>query len=141
LSVYADTSFLVSLYVPDVNSATAIHQLRAHPVILLTPFAELEMTNALELQLFRKQISGREARAVRHAFVGDVDAGVFHLRPVPEGAYDRARRLSRKHTAQLGTRTGDLLHVAIALEMAAESFLTFDKRQGTLARAEGLTIL
>lgn len=34
----------------------------------------------------------------------------------------------------------DLLHVAGALEIGATAFVTFDRRQGELARAEGLRV-
>jgi len=129
------------LYAPDAYSATAIERFRPRPGIFLTPFAELELTNALQLRLFRKEISGREARAAHYALAKDIAAGVFQLRTVPVGAYDRAKQLCRRHTAQLGTRTGDLLHVAIALEMAADWFFTFDKRQAAVAKAEGFKIL
>jgi predicted nucleic acid-binding protein len=50
----------------------------------------------------------------------------------------RARTLSEKHTERLGCRAFDLLHVALALELECEAFLTSDRIQGALARAEGL---
>jgi hypothetical protein len=52
--------------------------------------------------------------------------------------YDVARQLSRRHTAKSGTRTLDILHVAAALVLHAESFYTFDRAQAQLARAAGL---
>jgi predicted nucleic acid-binding protein len=48
--------------------------------------------------------------------------------------------LARKHTALLGTRTLDTLHVAAALELKSERFLTFDERQAKLAKAIGLKL-
>jgi predicted nucleic acid-binding protein len=37
-----------------------------------------------------------------------------------------------------GARALDILHVAVALELQAASFFTFDRRQARLARSEGL---
>jgi len=45
-----------------------------------------------------------------------------------------------KHSERLGCRGFDLLHVALALELKCESFLTSDAIQGVLARAEGLEV-
>ena len=50
----------------------------------------------------------------------------------------RARELSRAHTPALGCRTLDVLHVAIAIELGLRYFVTFDSRQGQLAKAAGL---
>jgi len=44
----------------------------------------------------------------------------------------------REHTATLGTRTSDTLHVAAALVLHADSFYTFGRAQARLARAAGL---
>lgn len=44
MSAYADTSFLVSLYTPDANSASAAAQMkRLRTPFFLTPFGEFEL--------------------------------------------------------------------------------------------------
>jgi predicted nucleic acid-binding protein len=48
--------------------------------------------------------------------------------------------LSEKHAATEGQRTIDLLHVALALEAGAKTFLSFDQRQRKLAKAAGLKV-
>jgi len=48
-----------------------------------------------------------------------------------------ARKLSEKHTERLGCRGFDLLHVALALRLKYDAFLTADRVQGALAQAEG----
>jgi predicted nucleic acid-binding protein len=55
-------------------------------------------------------------------------------------AIERARGLSAKHTERLGCRGFDLLHVALALELESEAFLTSDRVQAAVARAEGLEV-
>jgi predicted nucleic acid-binding protein len=55
-------------------------------------------------------------------------------------AVGTARTLSERHTERLGCRGFDLLHVALALELKCEVFLTADRNQGDLARAEGLKV-
>ncbi len=44
------------------------------------------------------------------------------------------------HTDRLGTRAIDLLHVACALLLESDMFLTFDARQSEPARSESLDV-
>jgi predicted nucleic acid-binding protein len=138
LTGYADTSFLVSLYTPDANSSRAAELMVAKPTLLLTPFGELELLNALELRGFRKELSRREVKRAHDAFESDRDNGIFSFQPVPTLVYEVAARISRRRTFELGIRTLDILHVASALVLKAEDFYTFDERQRDLANAEGL---
>ena len=55
-------------------------------------------------------------------------------------ALRRAQNLSERHTEKLGCRAFDVLHVASALVLECEVFLTADAVQGKLARAEGLDV-
>jgi predicted nucleic acid-binding protein len=142
MNAYADSSFLLSLYSVDADSHSAAALVRQHqPVFYLTPFAEAEFTNAVELGVFTKPYTAREARSVRDYFLSHIRSGVFRVHDLPPDAYAVARSLSLRHTAKLGTRALDVLHVASALMFKAEAFFTFDQRQHRLARAEGLRLL
>jgi len=57
-----------------------------------------------------------------------------------DAAITRAADLSTVHTERLGARAIDLLHVAGALTLESELFLTTDARQAQLAKAEGLKV-
>jgi hypothetical protein len=57
---------------------------------------------------------------------------------MPDSVWVRARQLSLSHTVRIGACTLDILHVAAALSLGVSSFLTFDRTQARLARAEGL---
>jgi predicted nucleic acid-binding protein len=139
LSAYADTSFLVSLYAPDVNSADAsAFMQRTRLPLLLTPLGELELVNALHLRVFRRELSAVEVQSAVSIFRVDLEAGVFALKSLTVSAFERAKKIARAQTAELGTRTLDVLHVASALVLRAETFCTFDRRQAALARAEKL---
>jgi predicted nucleic acid-binding protein len=102
---------------------------------------ELELANALELRIFRREAKGSEVRAARRRMAEHVEAGFFALQPMPVTVYERARQIARRRSAQSGLRTLDILHVASALLLRAEIFLTFDRPQLKLARAEGLKTL
>jgi predicted nucleic acid-binding protein len=51
-----------------------------------------------------------------------------------------AKNLSQTHTVAKGYRSFDILHVASALQFGASCFLTFDRNQQDLDRAEGLSV-
>jgi predicted nucleic acid-binding protein len=103
-----------------------------------TGFIELELTNAIELRVFRREITRPEAGAALMKLALHIEQGVFRAIDMPATVYETARSLSRRHTAKFGVRTLDILHVAMALELGAPAFYTFDRRQSRLAQAEGL---
>jgi predicted nucleic acid-binding protein len=135
LRVYADTSFLVSLYSPDANSVLATRTMQvSQGDRLLTTLAELEFINALQLRIFRKELSNDQAKSALQTLESDLQNRVFQLIPLPGQAFERARQLSMQTTAQLGTRTADLLHVAAALELNVDYLYSFDQQQRKLAQ-------
>ena len=109
--------------------------------LLLTSFGELELMNALHLRWYRRELTRSRAKQALALFQHDIVSGVYFLKPLAATVFERALRLSRKQTFRLGTRTLDVLHVASALEFRAKTFYTFDRRQGGLAHACGLTVL
>jgi predicted nucleic acid-binding protein len=137
---YADTSFLVSLYLPDAHSPAAWAAMKSRPSLLLTPIHELELVNAIQLAVFRRLIRRTQSKSVLENFEQD-RSSVFTLTPMPIESYSRAEQLARRHTSTLGTRSLDILQVATALVLKPDVFFTFDDRQRRLAKAERLRVL
>lgn len=141
MSVYADTSFLASLYVLDTNSISAAAQMkRAHLPLLVTLLGELELINVISLRLFRKELPASKIKAAHALARKDVSDGVVLIKSLPASVFERAKQISQKRTPRLGTRTLDVLHVASAVLLEADTFFTFDSRQAKLAAAEGLLV-
>ena len=141
MSIYADTSFLVSLYVLDSNSQAAAGRMaRASLPVLITRLVELELINAISLCLFRGEISASKARTARSLIVRDEAEGILLINAIPPGLFARAKQIARRRTPHLGTRTVDILHVASALLLRVDTIFTFDRVQEKLAIAEGLQI-
>jgi hypothetical protein len=141
LIAYADTSFLASLYGADANSESALRQIESlRPSFVITPFSELEFTTAFDAAAFRKLLSATEVGASMQAFRADLTTGVLSRKPIPQDAFTRAIFLSKRHTRMFGCRALDILQVAIALELNADLFFTFDKDQSKLAKRAGLTV-
>ena len=141
MKIYADSSFLVSLYIPDANSASALRTMQASSGDrLVIALCELEVVNAFGLRVFRKQASPVESNSALTNFEKDLREGLFQLRGLPERLFERARQLSQQTTAKLGTRTADLLHVAAALELGADYLYSFDQQQRKLAQSVRLKL-
>ncbi len=113
---------------------------RAVLPILLTPLGELELTNAILLRLFRTELLPSKVKTAHALLRKDIEEGVLLLKPLAAAGYERAKQIARRRTPQLGTRTLDVLHVASALVLQADTFYTFDRSQRKLARIEGLIV-
>ena len=135
MKAYLDSSYLVSMYAPDVHSpVTALQMAKFNGSRLLSSLGELEFLNALELRVFRKQLSRQQVDAARSVFENDVQRGVFIIFELDSEAFARATKLISQTTAVLGCRTADILHVAAALEAKVDRFFTFDQRQKAVAQ-------
>lgn len=138
MSFYADTSFLVALYLPiDNHSLKAndwmIHHAQSLP---LSPFGRLELRSALRQRSARESCSSELVREVFRQIDTDLkDRFLVHY-PLDMGdAFRKADDFSEKVPK---SRTLDLIHVAAAVQAKAKIFLTFDEQQSVLAKAVGL---
>lgn len=142
MSVYADTSFLFSLVVADHNTPAVAAYVRAHrQPLLITPLQRCELGNAIRLTVFRKHIDQAACNAALAQIENLFAVGKFLYTPlVWTDVVAEAERLGARHTASLGVRTLDLIHIAAAVSLAVKDFLTFDVRQHAFAKASGLRV-
>lgn len=138
MSIYADTSFLVSLYIPDPHSLEAQRRLASKPPLFLTPLHRAEWAHAIEQHVFRRAMTRIDAGRLCRKLQEHRDSGMWLEVDLPGTAFELCADLARRHIARLGNRTLDSLHVAAAIGLKAERFWTFDERQRKLAMAEGL---
>ena len=142
MDVYFDSAIIVKLYVQEATSAQAIRLASAYSApYILTQWQALEVKNAIRLKAFRAEISTTEMNQSIAAFEQDLAAGRWQ-RPVYNAAAveQKAEELSAGHSAALGCRTLDIIHVAAALLVGASEFITFDARQVDLAKQVGLLV-
>lgn len=141
--VYVDTSVLVKLYFREELSREASNWLKKNnQAIPLTRFHELEFTNAIQLKRFRSEITEDETRVITTRFEEHEKHGIFYRPQLDWSAlFNYAVDLSKKHSATVGARSLDILHIASALAVKAEKFLTVDGRQTEVAKLAGLKIV
>jgi len=142
MSDYADTGFVCSIYAPDANTERACKFMdRQREPINFSWLNQVEFRNALRLRIFRKEITGTQRDHSLNLLLADLSAGIFkHVELAHSNVLIETERLSAQYSEKLGTRSLDILHVAIAVSLGSKRFLSFDARQIKLAKAAGLKV-
>jgi len=141
---YADTSWWLAYKCRrDVHHAAAITLFDREPEaeVLWTPWQRVEVFNCFyqaERVGFVRRGEGRQlVRLLEH----EVRLGYWpHVEFAWTDAVRTACDLAAEHSLKMPTRAMDLFHVAIAIAIAADSFLSFDDEQNALAHASGLSL-
>jgi predicted nucleic acid-binding protein len=136
--IYLDTSALVKLYVLEAGSEFVQSCLSEQDDPLpIWELQEAELANALHLKVFRNEWTDAEAELQIEHFHSRKQRGLYVFPEIDRVELIREfHRLSRE-TPRTGCRTMDIFHVACALQIPSCRFLTFDGRQGKLARMAG----
>jgi predicted nucleic acid-binding protein len=141
LKTYLDTSCLVALYVPNDHTVAALrHRAReGRQPILFTPLHRLELRTTVRQCAYGGLIKQTEARQILRHIEEDLDDGTLVHEPLDwTESLQQAESVAERLAWTKPCRSLDLWHVAIALEIQARVFVTFDKDQCALAQAAGL---
>ena len=134
--VYLDTSAAVPLFVPEpASERVAAWFAHCGDAVVSGDWIVTEFSSALALKERRGEIATADADAVRSEFEMFCAIGL-RLVPVSRSAFASAARLVRD--AANGLRSGDSLHLAIALEIGASSIATADVTLAENACKQGL---
>ncbi|MFM8790457.1 MAG: type II toxin-antitoxin system VapC family toxin [Chthoniobacterales bacterium] len=146
MKAFPDTSFLCSIYREQAFSREAdkLFEETDKP-LAVSALLLFEFRQSVRLQIFlhtkdrKKGFTKEEGEAMLRDLRADLASGVIAVVPVDwTEVHKLAEILSAKHTESGGHRFADLLHIATALQLGAENFLTFDANQRAIARAEGM---
>ena len=138
----ADTSFLFALYGNDVHTPKALAWVQSASVpVSVSEFSDYELSNALRFAEFTKRLKAFQSSVYLEQYEIDRDAGRIRLEVCNLAVVVReAKRLSAAYTLLRGHRAFDVLHVAVAVTLKADCFLTYDSNQKLLAEAEGIKV-
>jgi len=132
----------VKLYHPEDLSqevTNLVEQLQT--AILFSSLHELEIKNAISLKVYRKEMQEKQAEQIVGDIDSDISSGLLaRIHPEWSGVSRRALHISKNITPATGSRTLDILHIAIALEYGCHTFITHDNRQGKAAGITGLQV-
>jgi uncharacterized protein len=138
--VYLDSSVLVAL-VANEPSAPAIKRWLAGPTpvpLCSSDWCVPEVASALSLKVRKRQFDAATADAAWQTFGAACD-GLLDLLPVLAADYATAAQMCR--VPQTGLRSGDALHLAVALRCGCDAMLAFDQTLNKNARANGLQLI
>ncbi len=137
--IYVDTSVIVPLLTtePKTGAVTVwFAGLRDAPTCsdwLLTEFS-----SALSIKLRTGQITEANAKRVRKEFELLADGGL-RIVPVSRDAFRQAANMAQQHGH--GLRSGDSLHLAVALELEASHMSTLDGTLAANAKRNGMKLI
>jgi len=142
--IFCDSSFLASLFVERDRlhgPACRIAQKLTGPMPY-TLLGELELLNALNRGLGEKALDPSSYDAVLRKIADDEAEGFLRRYAINQiRHFEKARQLSKRFTGQLFCRTLDVVQVAAAMVLGADTFVTFDAKQAKLASAAGLKVI
>ncbi len=135
--IYLDTSAAVPMFVPEPasESVDAWYEACTEP-LLASDWMRTEFASALALKERRGELTARQVRSAWKNFSAFCGTGI-RLHPVSRRAFESAADLV---LGMSGLRSGDALHLAIALEAGAIGLATADTVQGRFAAEKGLAV-
>lgn len=140
---YIDTSVIVKLYSLEAHSLEVAKWIRKNnEAIPLTNLHELEFTNAICLKQFRGELSSDKANQILSRFEEHKKEGIYyHPKLNWADIWSASLDFSKNHTGISGSRSLDILHVASAIILKFNRFVTLDVRQADLAKRTGLKVI
>ena len=99
---------------------------------------QMELISALRLKVFWKEITLDEAERQISLFKDRRRRGLYYQVDIDRLELSETFERLSLQTVRNGGRTLDILHVACALVLGANQFLTFDAKQRLVARESGL---
>jgi hypothetical protein len=136
--VYIDTSVVVSLLAREPKSVDVVGWFRrldeppASADWLVTEFS-----SAISIKVRSGQIGEAQGRRLRKEF-GELASAGLRLVAVSRQAIYRAADLIAQH--QSGLRSGDALHLAVAMELGVDEIATLDSTLARNAKRNGLAL-
>ena len=139
--IFCDSSFLVALYLGTQSHSKTAREIAVtfasgipYPWLI-----ELELCTALRRILADKR--DLLSKTLRNIKAAQKEGLLVECEPDFKRVAVYALELSERYTTTLGLRTLDIIHVATALELRADTLASFDTRQKKLAASVGLKLL
>ena len=140
--IYLDTSALLKLYIrePDSEAVQAYVMAQDDP-LPVWELQQVELINAFRLKVFWGDLKGGQAEQLIELFEQRMHRGQYFFPDIDRAELMMTFRALSRETLRMGCRTMDILHVACALQLAPQRFISFDERQRRLAAHAHLTVL
>lgn len=132
---YFDSSIIAKTYVLEFNSELAIQWIESVDTVIYSHLHAIEVPNAICLKNFRGEISNQQKKNSLQLLNEDLKQGRLQVPKYKlDDAFNLSEKIIKKYTSFLGTRSLDILHVAIAKELDCKHFYSLDTKQRKLAQ-------
>ena len=136
--IYADTSLLLPIYVPEENSDKANGAVEGAEELLISDLTVAELLVGLARKVKLGSLTTEKAEQVRAVFEQHMAEGYLQRIPLSGHHSEAAGQIAFQSPVML--RTLDAIHLAVAVEHAA-TIATLDVRLSDAARAIGVEVL
>ena len=145
MKLYADTSWWLAYKCrADSHHARAISLFDREPEaqVIWTPWQRVEVFNTFRQAERAGLVARGESRQLIRLLEQEVRLGYWtHVGFDWTDAVRTACELGAEHALKMTVRAMDLFHVAIAVEVAADAFLSFDDEQCKLVEVAGMRLV
>jgi predicted nucleic acid-binding protein len=145
VKVYADTSWWIAYKCrrdTHFPSAIALFDNEPEAEVVWTSWQRVEVFNSFRQAERVGLLKSGESRQLIRYLEQEVRLGYWvHFEFDWASAVRTACELAAEHSLKIPIRSMDLFHVAVAVEIGADTFLSFDKEQNALASAAGIPLL
>lgn len=136
--IYLDTSVAIPLFVPEpASDAIDAWFESCDDTLISSDWILTEFSSALSIKVRRGEIEKKQAQAAWKDFECFCQSGL-RLVPVSRRAFTQAAQLVRNVPG--GLRSGDSLHLSMALVAGADSIATADVNLAKNAQSTGLAV-
>ena len=136
--IYVDTSLLLPVYVPEVNSERANQILESASAIMISDLTVAEFYVGLARKQKLGELSLQQAGAAGASFESHLAEGLLNRAALHSAHSEAAGQLAKSSEFML--RTLDALHLAVAIGLGLP-LATFDGRLADAARGFGVEVL
>lgn len=136
--IYLDTSAAIPIFVPEpASDAVDAWFESCNDTLISSDWILTEFASALSLKVRRGEIEQKQAQVAWKDFESFCESGL-RLVPVSRHAFGQAAQFVRNVSS--GLRSGDSLHLAMAIEVGAASVATADANLAKNAMQLGLAV-
>jgi predicted nucleic acid-binding protein len=139
--LYLDTSAFLKLYIREADSFRVQQWVSSqNDPLPVTDLLEMEFTNALWLNVHWKNLSHEEVKSLLDHFRERKRRNLYFQPEISRSDLLNEFRRLAPYSARIGCRTMDVVHVANAMVLKVDQFVSFDTRQRALAEMTGLRL-
>jgi uncharacterized protein len=135
MKIFFDTSSFVKLYINESGSSKVSEFYKNADVVALSAICFPEIISTLNRLLREKSISSEEYQKIKNIVLADMK--VVKICEITPEIIQRTIKCLESNRL----RAMDAIHLACAISIIPDLFISSDKRQVTAARQEGLNII